>query len=241
MNSKRKYFCRYELDETSFPEFRDRIVKIEAEGVPHQARRYSGYPQTPLEKVKPKFWSSLEKSLNSRRTYRNIDTTMISKTQLSTLLQFSHGVTGPQFRGPTPSSGELQSLELYLAIMESSWIEAGIYHYDRDGHYLAQISPQADREQWRKFVPSMRQFDGGAFFWILVGDGARIERKYGDRGYRFLLLEAGHLMQNLCLLSVHTGLTTLPLGGFFEGDIARTLHLSSTDVVLYLGVCGKVK
>ena len=74
---------------------------------------------------------------------------------------------------------------------------------------------------------------------MLVGDGERAAAKYGGRGLRFLLLEAGHLMQNLCLVSASMGLTTVPLGGYFEADLARRLTLPATDEVLYLGLCGR--
>jgi nitroreductase len=65
-----------------------------------------------------------------------------------------------------------------------------------------------------------------------------VTAKYSERGYRFLLLEAGHLMQNLCLLSASLGLATLPLGGCLERAIAHEFRLLATDLVLYVGVCG---
>ncbi|HKI38093.1 MAG TPA: nitroreductase family protein [Gemmataceae bacterium] len=58
------------------------------------------------------------------------------------------------------------------------------------------------------------------------------------RAARFLLQEAGHLVQNLWLLSASLGLVTVPLGGYFERDIARQLVLPPTDLILYLGLCG---
>ncbi|HEU0108214.1 MAG TPA: nitroreductase family protein, partial [Vicinamibacteria bacterium] len=96
----------------------------------------------------------------------------------------------------------------------------------------------ADRRRWREFVPSLDLIEGGALLWVIVGDAARMERKYALRGFRFLLLEAGHLMQNLCLLSATLRLCTLPLGGFFEAEIARELQLPAGDTVLYAGACG---
>jgi SagB-type dehydrogenase family enzyme len=80
---------------------------------------------------------------------------------------------------------------------------------------------------------------GAPLLWLIVGDGARAGRKYGDRAARFLLLEAGHLMQNLCLLSTTLGLCTVPLGGFFEEELRRLLDLPGTDEVLYVGACGE--
>jgi nitroreductase len=62
--------------------------------------------------------------------------------------------------------------------------------------------------------------------------------KYGDRTDRFLLLEAGHLMQNLCLVSTSLKLTTVPLGGVLEAEVSARLTLPPTDRVLYAGICG---
>jgi SagB-type dehydrogenase family enzyme len=239
MESRKDAFTLTELDETNFAEFRDCIIKVESEGLEHEARTYPGYPNWPLERLRPRLFVNLEKTLLERRSKRNIDRKPLSKQELSRLLQFAHGITGEQNRGPVPSSGELQALELYLVNFTSSWLDQGIYHYDRVGHHLSQISPKANYEQWKTFIPSTAQFEGGSLFFVIVGDGARVLRKYGKRGARFLFLEAGHLMQNLCLVSTSLNLCTLPLGGFFEKAIARELSLPSTDFVLYLGACGK--
>ena len=75
----------------------------------------------------------------------------------------------------------------------------GLYHYDRRGHHLAQLGSEVERSTWDELVPSLRIMPGGALLWVLVGDVARAAAKYGDRAGRFLLLEAGHLMQSLCL------------------------------------------
>ncbi len=137
-----------------------------------------------------------------------------------------------------PSAGGLQALELYLVALTPSWLPPGLYHYDRAAHQLAQLAPGADRAGWEERVPALNLVSGGALLWVLVGDGARVEGKYGERGYRFLLLEAGHLLQNLCLLSASLGLATVPLGGYLESEVARAFSLPASDVVLYLGVCG---
>lgn len=227
-----------ELDRTNFSDFRERIEAIEAEGVCDEPRRYPGYPCWRLPRVRMGRPIALERALAHRRSVRVLGTATPSRRVLSRLLLAAHGITGPHHRGPVPSSGGLQGLELYLVVFESGWLDAGLYHYDRLGHRLSQVGARADRTAWQARVPSMHQFSGGALLWVLVGDAARIERKYGPRAYRFLLLEAGQLMQNLCLLSEGLGLATLPLGGFFEHEVAEQLVLPPTDVVLYLGACG---
>jgi nitroreductase len=84
----------------------------------------------------------------------------------------------------------------------------------------------------------LHQVEGGALLWLLIGDAQRVATKYGERGDRFLLLEAGHLMQNLCLVSTSLGLCTVPLGGCLERDVSDELRLPDGDRVLYAGVCG---
>ena len=230
-----------ELDRTNWPELREQIVGYAPDDPHPQPRSYPGYPRWPLPRPRPRLWPSLARVLRSRRSHRLLTDETPSPKLLAHIVGSSHGTCGEHGRGPVPSSGGLQSLELYLVHFADSWLPAGLYHYDRAAHLLAQIVPAADRNAWVERVPSLPMVEGGALLWVLVGDGARLEDKYGDRSQRFLLLEAGHLMQNLCLVSASLGWATVPLGSFLEQDIARAFVLPPTDLVLYVGAFGKPK
>lgn len=228
-----------ELDPTNYPAFRDRILAAERDGIGHELRTYPGYPRVALDRVRPRRWVGLDATLERRRSARTLGTSPLSRKHLSRLLQYSHGVTGDQGRGPAPSAGGLQAIELYLVAFDSApWLAEGAYHYDRAGHALAQVVPTARRGLWLELLPSARQFDGGSMLFVLVGDRARVESKYGDRALRFLLLEAGHVMQNLCIVAASLDVSILPLGGFFEASVAATLVLPASDAVLYVGIAG---
>ena len=59
--------------------------------------------------------------------------------------------------------------------------------------------------------------------------------KYGERGYRFMLLEAGHIAQNALLAANALGLGACPFGGFIDDDLDRLLGIDGLDEVsLYL-------
>lgn len=223
-----------ELDETCFPDFRDRILRFEGSEIPHESRTYPGYPRVALPRARARLFPSLDRVLARRRTSRGLAPNLPTRDTLGRLLRFSHGVTASRDRGPAPSAGGLQAMELYLAVLEGAWLDAGIYHYDRRGHHLSRVAAGAPRAAWSRRVPSMAQYEGGALLFIIVGDAARVGAKYGDRGERLLLLEAGHLAQNICLLSASLGLAAIPLGGFFEEAIARELALPPGDLVLYV-------
>lgn len=235
-----RFFRWTELDQATFPAWRDGILAAEAGGIDQVApRSYPGYPRFALPRYRGRLWPPLDRALQRRRRVSPLGTEQPSAQQLSRLLLLSHGITGRGSSGPTPSAGGLQALELYVAVIEEGRLPTGLFHYDRAGHFLAQLKEITGRAEMASRVPSLEQFAGGSLLWILVGDGARASAKYAERGLRFLLLEAGHLMQNLCLVSESLGLATVPLGGFFERDLARALQLLETDGVLYVGVCGR--
>lgn len=230
-----------ELDATSYPEWRDAIAAAEATGaaLPGEPRTYPGYPRWPLDPVRPRWRPSFDRVLGERRCLRDLDPSLPPGPVLSRLLKTSHGITGPHAAGPVPSAGGLQALELYLVTFAPGWLPAGVYHYDRAGHHLSQLGDGADRADWTGCVPALDLVRGGSILWLVVGDGDRVAGKYGDRAYRFLLQESGHLMQNLCLASASLGLVTVPLGGYFEDAVTRRLQLPPGDLVLYAGVCGR--
>jgi SagB-type dehydrogenase family enzyme len=238
--SAESFFRSTELDRTSFPAWRDGILEAEASGAAHPGppRSYPGYPRWPLERVRPRLWPPLDRMLLRRRCRYPLGVELPSGKQFSRILQSAHGITGNAGAGPTPSAGGLQALELYLAVWHNGFLPAGFYHYDRVGHHLSQLGAGLSRTDLEALMPSLQRLEGGSCVFLLVGDGARVSGKYNERGLRFLLLEAGHLMQSLCLLSESLGLVTIPLGGYFEMDLSRRMHLLESDELLYAGACG---
>ena len=241
MKSGEPYSRRNPLDRTTFPEWREHILTFESEPPPIEPRSYPGYPRWPLLRVRPRAWPSLDRVLLSRRSANRLTSIMPSRRDLSRILRFAHGVNAERARGPTPSAGGLQALELYLVAFESSWLPSGLYHYDRAGHHLSQVAATASRADWLGCVPSLRTVDGGAVLFVLVGDAGLVAAKYSEQAHRFLVLEAGHLAQNLCLLATSAGLCAVPLGGFFEGEILRRFSLPRSNVVPGLLICGEPK
>jgi SagB-type dehydrogenase family enzyme len=227
-----------ELDAARFPEFRDRILAAEAAGPAHEPRSYPGYPRTELPRPRLRRLGSLDRALAGRRSQRTLGSELPDRATLGRLCWLSHGAHASAGRGPVPSAGNLQALELYLATLGSGWLERGAYHYDRTGHHLSRLRGPLSRERWQELVPSMVHFSGAGLLLLVVGDAARVDSKYGARGGRLLLLEAGHLMQNLCLVAASLRLGVLPLGGCFERAIEKELALPAGDALLYVGACG---
>jgi SagB-type dehydrogenase family enzyme len=65
--------------------------------------------------------------------------------------------------------------------------------------------------------------------------------KYGERGYRFVLLEAGHVAQNVSLAATGLGLGAINIGGYFDRDMDRVLGLDGVrHSTVYLVAIGRL-
>jgi SagB-type dehydrogenase family enzyme len=69
-----------------------------------------------------------------------------------------------------------------------------------------------------------------AMFW-------RTRCKYGLRGYRYALIEAGHLAQNLLLAAAALGLVAVPIAGFFDGRVDAALSLDGVNESVLYWLC----
>lgn len=67
-------------------------------------------------------------------------------------------------------------------------------------------------------------------------------RKYKERGYRFVLLDAGHIGQNLYLMATALDLSVVSIGGFFDDDVNDLLRLDGVnESALYVIAVGQKK
>ena len=118
--------------------------------------------------------------------------------ELATLLACSYaarGRTRTEMRRPVPSAGALYPLELYVLAQAVAGLEPGVYHYNPFRHRLSLLGP-VDRRAVREALADPSIADAASAIIVVTGVFWRSRFKYGQRGYRFALLEAGHLVQN---------------------------------------------
>jgi SagB-type dehydrogenase family enzyme len=157
---------------------------------------------------------------------------------LSAILWGSYGISRSDrtlLRGslallrPIPSAGGLFPLEIYILSQRADDLPDGLHHYNVRHHSLetTQIGPL-----FEQFEPSLFMYDAVKNANVILFLSAvfkRTQKKYGPRGYRYILLEAGHLAQNVCLLAAEAGLSTLCMGGYADGGVNRLLGLRPRD------------
>lgn len=163
---------------------------------------------------------------------------------VSSLLHAGYGVLGAAHLGsmeflerPVPSGGGLYPLELYVLVRAVEGLEAGVHHYAVIGHGLELRRkvelPRALRDYL--FMGQSQLTEAPAIV-VISAVADRCFRKYGDRGYRYLLLEAGHVAQNINLAAVALGLGSCNIGGFFDLELSSLLRIDPERELTLYGV-----
>lgn len=118
-------------------------------------------------------------------------------------------------RRPVPSGGALYPLELYVVALAINGIEPCVSHYNPFRHRL-EVLGSLDRDRVRSTLVDPALADSAAALIVVTAMFWRSRFKYGARGYRFALIEAGHVGQNALLAAAALRLQALPVGGFYD-------------------------
>jgi SagB-type dehydrogenase family enzyme len=171
--------------------------------------------------------------IRSRYSCREFSGNALPLDQLATLLHQSYGFLGIREVGgvtlhhrPVPSAGARFPLELYVVTSNVAGVVNGAYHYGAWHHRLECVEEGVEIERLLPNLQEQRYILGANALIFLTAVFPRTMTKYGPRGYRYVLIEAGHAAQNLCLVAEHLGLGTLCLGGFREAAINEMLRLN---------------
>jgi SagB-type dehydrogenase family enzyme len=186
--------------------------------------------------------SPLLKLLETRASCRRYKLQPMPIVTLATLLGGAYGIVrmgaieaglNALFRS-APSAGGLFPLELYVLAQSVVGVADGMHHYAVRHHRLELIKAGplfAERHSALVADPFVRDANVVIFI-AAVFD--RTQKKYGPRGYRYILLEAGHVAQNLCLLATEQGLGSLCMGGFMDSKLNHLLGLDGIhEAVVY--------
>ena len=157
--------------------------------------------------------AGLARLLEARRSRRKLSGP-ISREQLSFLLWASDGISGStasvQLR-TAPSAGARYAIDTYLLALNVDGIEGGLYRYRPEGHAVDHLRQGDLRDAAVKACAGQEWVRGAAAVFVWVAEFARTTAKYKERGYRYVLLDAGHICQNLYLAAEaeHLGMTAI--------------------------------
>lgn len=185
-----------------------------------------------------------EQAIVQRRSARTYSAQPLTLDQLSRVLFLAGGESYKRYGHglrTAPSSGALYPIEVYAVAHNVAGLEAGLYHYAVADHALHMLQ-QADLRGEMLRAGLQQAFLGQAnVVLVFTSIFQRMRWKYQQRSYRYALLEAGHLGQNVCLAATSMGLGACAVGAFRDHDLNPLLGVDGTsEAAVYLLALGNV-
>ena len=211
----------------------------------HQPDWFKTYPEASRVKLPDLALddSGLFDALARRRSLRAYGPRPLALGELSALLWAAAGVTareqGFAFR-TAPSAGGLYPVEHYVVANDVEELERGLYHYDVLGRALERLvvadlrMPLATAALGQRVCADAQ----AVFVWTAVLERSRW--KYGARFARYVLLDAGHIAENVALAATALGLGTCQIAAFFDEEAAAIVGVDpDVEPVIYLSTVGR--
>ena len=185
----------------------------------------------------------LWEALATRKTRRTYRTGHMTLGELSQLLWAGDGKSregrGMFFR-TAPSAGALYPVELYVMANRVDRLQKGVYRYDAGGNRLAMVGEGDRAEDAAEAALGQHMLLKAAAVVFMTAVVERSRQKYGQRAYRYIYLDAGHIGQNLCLAAHAMGFGACPIGAFYDDEMNAIIGVDGTDeTVIYAVTIGK--
>ncbi|MBC7970150.1 MAG: SagB/ThcOx family dehydrogenase [Verrucomicrobia bacterium] len=183
----------------------------------------------------------LEATMLRRRSTRAYSGAALSFEELIALLDFTYqpqhyidqGLDG------SPDYFDLSLVETFIAVSSVTGLEEGCYYYAPKTQELRQIRFKNFHQELH-FLCLWQDLgrDAGAVLFHTADLNAAIAT-YGDRVYRYLHADAGHLGQRLNLAAIQLGLGVSGIAGFFDDQVNEVLGIPLDEAVLYITTLGR--
>lgn len=224
------------------------MVEVLGPPPPHFYRREDAIARVSLAEP---VHTGIDALLARRATCRNFDVSQsLPLLRLSTLLKRVFGAQGLEELAPGavalkknhPSGGALHPIEAYVIAQRVTGLVPGLYHYNVEAHaldLLHELSAKAVREFSMVAVAGQGYFADAPVMIVMAARFARSMWKYRNhpKVYRVVLLEAGHISQNLYLTATEMGLGAFITAAINEVEIEQAFGLEPMTEGP-LAVCG---
>jgi SagB-type dehydrogenase family enzyme len=190
-----------------------------------------------LPKPRLKGEISVEEALLKRRSIRKYRDESLNLEEVSQLLWSAQGLTTHWGERTAPSAGATYPLEIYLVAGDVKGIESGLYHYNFSEHSLILIKEEDLRYKLTYAALGQDMITRAPITIVICAEFKRTTRRYGERGFRYVLMEVGHVGQNIHLQAEALGLGTVVIGAFYDEQVKSILGVKEEP--LYLMPVGK--
>lgn len=187
----------------------------------------------------------LRNAIEKRTSLRKYSKEAISMEELSYLLWCTQGVKSITSRPATlrnvPSAGARHPFETYILANNIEGLSQGVYRFIASKHTLAEISLDKDLAHRIEMACLEQPFiskSAATFIW--VADSKRTKWRYGERGYRYMYLDAGHVCQNLYLAAEDINSGVCGIAAYDDEVMNEIIGVDGEEqFVIYIATVGK--
>jgi len=184
---------------------------------------------------------SIKESLLQRKSDREYSAPM-NFTELSTIIYYSCGLLpeNKDSKRMYPSAGARYPIECYVLSKSVDGISPGLYHYNVKNNTLESLFVGNIEKDIDEILTTQKSlFEASSALVILTTVLSRTEIKYGVNAYNFSLIEAGHIAQNIYLVSTSLDVGTCAIGTLHRTAVNNLLDITEEEIPLYGLVLGK--
>ncbi|AFY40776.1 SagB/ThcOx family dehydrogenase [Nostoc sp. PCC 7107] len=184
---------------------------------------------------------NLELTIHKRRSTRAYSGDDLSFDELKALLDFTYQPQNyiEQHLDRTPDYFDLNLIETFIAVSGVKGLESGCYYYAPKAQELRQIRFKNFRRELHFLCLGQDLGRDAAAVVFHTADLKAAIAQYGDRVYRYLHMDAGHLGQRLNLAAVNLNLGVSGIGGFFDDQVNEVLGIPIDEAVIYITTLGR--
>lgn len=178
---------------------------------------------------------SVAEVLYKRVSYRRFSDRALDLSQVGNLLWAAGGLGVDGMTGATrttPSAGATYPLDIYLVAGRVEGLEPGIYRYDHLNHALLPVVMEERRELLAAAALGQSFIADAPAIVALVAHYVRTTARYGERGERYVHMDAGYASQNIYLQATHLGLGTVAVGAFDDSKVAEILSTTGEPLLI---------
>ncbi|MEM7771659.1 MAG: SagB/ThcOx family dehydrogenase [Cyanobacteria bacterium P01_A01_bin.37] len=184
----------------------------------------------------------LEATILKRRSTRNYNGLNLRLDDLKQIFDFTYQPHHYPNQGldRSPDYFDLSLIETFIVVSGVDDLDEGCYYYAPHAQELRQIRFRNFRRELHFLC--LKQ-DLGRDAAVVVFHTADLQKAidcYGDRAYRYLHMDAGHLGQRLNLAAIRLGLGVSGIAGFFDDSVNDVLGIPPDEAVLYITTLGQV-
>ena len=182
----------------------------------------------------------LETTIINRRSTRGYSGGDLNLNELLALLDFTYQPEHYIDQGlNTPDYFDLNLVQTFIAVSGVMGLESGCYYYAPKSQELRQIRFKNFRPELHYLCLGQELGKDAAAVVFHTADLKTAVAQYGDRVYRYLHMDAGHLGQRLNLAAIRLNLGVSGIGGFFDDQVNEVLGIPALEAVLYITTLGR--